>query len=461
MTDYVVDRPMALDTFLRKKDFQAWRIEVLVECGAIKLFSEGAERPLKRGIKTHVDVDDIVRIPRPLPDHCQKAMKKRVDTDFRDYAWIPGTSKFDKLMATTLEHRPNTIRIKEASITTLVQFVKMLENSTLVTHPVRHLVLGSHANNEGQLKLPLTGGTGKFIDWEDLEAVIKSKSLKLDDEWFQPRPHEKNQQAPTAYHLLIRGCRIGTERVYLRKLREALGGRIVISAPKHFDGVAKQNVRPKGFVEYLAYSFSTNSPTPLKTKDAVVKALLATPGLKLIDNSPIPEKKWRDWVPSNPEVKFEQEELTSVMSPVTGKKAMVKRVFRFEERQWLDHDEPLAMDRSKKSDADRLKVLKPLLAKRPEMQSTHPYPMYVRLGYKSFDEFIAGWTWRFLPKDKAADEVKFNAVRHQYTVIQPITEVKTGELLLNFYPEKKKDKVIENLKLDDDRLFATVSTINP
>jgi hypothetical protein len=92
---------------------------------------------------------------------------------------------------------------------------------------------------------------------------------------------------------------------------------------------------------------------------------------------------------------------------------------------------------------------------RPQRSRT-PRRHRVRLGYKSFDEFVKGWTWTFKPKNKAADEVKFNAVRHEYTVILPVTEIKSGDLILNFYPPSPRDKVIELLLTDNTKLFETV-----
>jgi hypothetical protein len=41
-------------------------------------------------------------------------------------------------------------------------------------------------------------------------------------------------------------------------------------------------------------------------------------------------------------------------------------------------------------------------------------------------------------------------------VIVPITEGKTGSLVLNFYPVKKKDQPIELLKADDARFFEVI-----
>ena len=103
---------MALDTFLRRKQMQSWRIPVMIDCGAIKVFSEGRELPLKKGPKTHVDGGDKIRIEDPLSKQCQEALQQKVDTEARDYAWVPGTSPFDKAMGKLIEARPRTIRMQ-------------------------------------------------------------------------------------------------------------------------------------------------------------------------------------------------------------------------------------------------------------------------------------------------------------------------------------------------------------
>ncbi len=454
MADLEVDRGSGLDLFLRMHGVQPWRIPIYIDCGAIQVFRDGADLPLKKGPKTHVAPGDKVRIADPLSPACLKAIQKEVDANSRDYALVPGTSPFDKVMGKLVETRPETIRIKDPSIHTLAQFLKSLGNDLVITNPIRKLIVVSHANDEGQLKITLTSGSPKFIDYEDLDAPLKSKALFLKHEWFLPRPADSRGQ-PIPYQLLIRGCRIGTQRVFLEKLKAVLGSRIQVIAPKHFHVVDTHWKDPKGYLEYLAYSFAAKSPTPLKIKDAVVQALVQADH-RFIDKSPVPPKRWKEWVPVKPEAAYEQKDHSTVQSPIEKKAAQVPRTFRYRARDWLPAAEPLAMDKAITSDADRLNVLKPLLAKRDEFKASYPYPMYVRLGYKTFEDFIAGWTWTFKPKNKPADEVKFNATRYEYTVIQPVTEVKTGLLVLNFYPSTKKGKVIEMLDLNDPALFEVV-----
>jgi hypothetical protein len=461
MADLTVDRGSALDLFLWRNHVQAWRIPILVDCGAIKVKRDGVDLPFKKGPKTHVEVDDKVHIDDPLSSACQKSLNSEVNSNARDYAFVPGDSKYDKAMGKLMDARPETIHISTPGIRTLEQFVKLFQRDPLITNPVRKLLVASHANDEGQLKITLTSGSPKFIKYEELEAALKSKSLVLQHEWFLPRPEDDKGQ-PIPYQLLIRGCRIGTQREFLEKLKEALGKRIQVVAPKHFHSVDPHGTNPVGYKEYMAYNFVVTSPTELKTKDAVVKALVGKHNFindipKADAGQPVPEKKFKEWVPEKPQAKYEQKKLFKFKSPIDKKEVKVPSTFRYKARNWLDQPERLAMDKAKTKDSERLDVLKPLLAARPEFKSSHAYPMYKRLGYKTFEDFIKGWTWTFKPKNKAVDEVKFNATRHEYTCIIPIAEPKTNTIVLNFYPlAKKKGKVIENLNLNDPRFFETV-----
>lgn len=88
--------------------------------------------------------------------------------------------------------------------------------------------------------------------------------------------------------------------------------------------------------------------------------------------------------------------------------------------------------------------------------------MYERYGYKTVQEFMDGWTWRFEPKNKAADEVQYNAKRNEYTGIQPITDAK-HQLILNFYPTSpsSSNKPVTMMSDDDPKFFETVNSINP
>lgn len=459
MADFKVAHGTTLQFFMRTKGFQAWRIPILLDCGAIKVLRDGGEIALAKGIKTHLDPDDVVRLPDPLPKKCREAIQLEATTGSRDYAFVPGTTKYDLAMGKLMEQRPNTTRIKPPGITTLAQFIRALSDNPLqstidplITRAIDRIIVASHANDEGQLKLSLDGGADKFVDYEDLVEAIKKKSLAVDTGLLLPRPRVLGGD-PSPAQFLVRGCRIGRQPVFLKKLKEALGSQIPVIAPRHFHAVDIHTKTPAGVLEYMAYSFQICSPKKLK-RAAVIKAMKQAKH-QTIDDKDVDPKKWEGWVPSNPHKEYEQKKSTSVKSPITNKVAYFPRTFRYQARSWLKTPEPLAMDKSKTKDDDRKKVLRDLLATRDEFKDSHPFPVYERYGYNTLDEFMDGWTWTFKPRGKAVDEVKFNATRHEYTVIQPITEPTTGVLIMNFYPTTKKGKMVELLKVTDKRMFET------
>ena len=453
MKELTVVRGMMLRTFLQSNHVQAWRIAVLIRIGALTVQRDNAPLPLARkGADTHVEPDDRVRIEDPLTRAHQDALQAFVDAEARDYAWVPGTSKYDVVMAKLLARRPRTILVVDPSIRTLPQFIAMFGASPLVKYPIRDVLVASHANDEGELKLPL-GGTAKFIDYEDLEAAAKDPRMQFDDDWFKPRPRDPAGR-PLPYRLLLHGCRVGTQPRFLARFREVLGRRIQIVAPRHFDAGYPQPNRPQGYIEYLDYSFSAHSPTPLGTPKAIVTALMGVPQNTYRGGVPIPLKTWTRWVPARPESTYEQPATDWGKSPIERKPVRLVRRFRYQARAWLPKPERLAVEKTETTDAQRLAVLRRLLATRDNLKPSHPYPLYERLGYGSFDEFIAGWTWVFTPKGRKVDEVHFNAVRHEYTVIVPVLDTR-GVLMLNFSPIGSRDKPVEGLDTADDTLFGT------
>ena len=83
--------------------------------------------------------------------------------------------------------------------------------------------------------------------------------------------------------------------------------------------------------------------------------------------------------------------------------------------------------------------LKKALEKEANFQSTHPYPIYTRMLYASFDDFFDGQNWTPTPASKAWVGTHF-----VYTLVIPVMKppatppappVATNELIFNFYPK--------------------------
>jgi hypothetical protein len=394
-----------------------------------------------------VRAEDIVRVEDPTPPGCVNALAKESGVNSRDYAFVPGTSSFDITMAELLQARPLTVRINKG-IGSLTGFIRSLGSSNLIKNPIRDIIIASHANTEGNLFIEMTAGAGRAVTYEDLEDAVKSKAIAIDDAVIQPRPTDTSGK-PVAAQFLIRGCRIGSALPFLKKLKEALGNKIPVVAPKHFHVVAHLR-KPAGLFEYMAYNFAIHRPEQLRDRAAIIAAFKAA-DLKRIDGKPVEAKEWETWIPTkNLGKQGPNNWPNKVVNPVTNVEEDAPKTFRYTVRKLLSKPGSFAVAVDPGTLSKRKELLKAELMKLDRYTEKHAYPEYVRLGYTNLADFMDGWDWKFQP---SKGTMFYNGTRHEYAMMQPIVEKNT--LVLNFYPTHKHGSVIEMLKPTDGRFFAT------
>lgn len=456
MPDFVVDAAASLETFLRKQPVQPWRVPILLRTGALTVLRNSARvSPVTH--KMALRIGDVVRIADPLPPAAERAFQRQANTDARAIAFVPGTTAYDKKMATLMTLRPRTTLVVDPAIATLRAFLAAMHGGALAKHPISDIVVASHANAEGALALPMDAGVPQppatTVSYEDLEALAKARSLVVDPAALEPRPQDANRQ-PVQARLLVHGCRIGAAPPFLRKLKEALGNTLVVVAPKHYHVVGGHN-RPDGAVEYLAYGFRVASPAPLPDKAAVVKAF-AGGGFTRIDNKPVPPRLWPDWVPDD--VTTTKSMPGRAVSPVTGKREGFFAEFQVNHRSLFDQEQWATTPGRKDPGTDdaRIKaVADHLAAQDPRFRNAHPFPIWQRFGQASMDELVKTWTWT-VRWDSAAAVVRYRAERVDYIVIQPLVDPATNRLFMNFYPRGDRKRAVRLLHQGDARFFEAV-----
>src|SRR5262249_28122262 len=114
-----------------------------------------------------------------------------------------------------------------------------------------------------------------------------------------PRPKTPSDRIP---YLHLKGCRIGSDETlpFLTLLKEALGGELEITAPKHSHKIMKGGVL-NGFLEYMAYEFTIRREVPVKDRIKLIREFNAQTRLKpnrfkLINSQPVPSNKWEEWL---------------------------------------------------------------------------------------------------------------------------------------------------------------------
>lgn len=460
------DRPERLDKFLRRNGYQQYRIEILIKCGALKLLRQRYPvKPIDPSI--HVEEGDCVLLPSPSSENwpiaCQNALQL---LSFKDYAFIPTPGEEDSfhgLMRKLLQNRNDTILPSGDSLDSLAAIVRSLLTYPDVTNPIRHMIVSSHANAEGNLQIRLQDGDSKFIDYDDLNALVqnsketKTNPIRIDIDLLSPRPRG-NDQVP---YLHFKGCRIGQSPPFLRLWKEALGGEVEVTAPKHFHEVAPFR---NGVLEYMGYGFDVFCPFPIKDRAALIRELYTRSQqgqFVQINKDPIPLQVWMDWTP---------EHIRLPAKPLPRKKKLDpwKRAHTFYVRlqnrslepiqiytylryatRYLFNEHEVPADQSLNTEEKRKRYIRNFLERDHRFQ-VREFPFHQRLGYRTLDEFMEGWEWRLDATGKY-----FDPIRHEYTLIHPIAG-SAKRLFHNFYQGNQTITVM--LKEDDPRFFADTYT---
>jgi hypothetical protein len=445
MSAFPVDARRRVDDFLRRNGFQQYKILLLVAAGAVfRNDGEQAVRPIKSEDEM-VEDGDVVLVTETNPVFV-KSINDLKPSDFRDYVFSVDRDQWFKSMADIVSLRGDNIRLDAA--TSFTGFVKALNADRKVTNPVRNLFVVSHASDEGYLFTALDAVDVKSISFEDLEKV--GSGLQIKPEALMPRP--KDQGSGTRPFLHIRGCEIGRAAPYMIKLKAALGGNLTITAPLFYH-VVDSIASPPGRIEYFLYHFTVAAAAPYRKRADLVEAFKNKPAFTDLDGKSIPAANWDDWVPASGLTQPSHIVFSLAVSPVDNRKTKVKGYFKYRLRPFLK-DSLAHFPASLRSEAKRVEWLIDQVRKWPIMSPTHPFPAYVRYGYKSFDDFAAGWKWRVEP---TGDQFKINVFRHEYDVLPPVVETSTRKLLLNFFSArgvKKPLKPIILLPDGDPRFFG-------
>ena len=442
MPDFTVDNNTRLDTFLRRKRVQQWRISILAAKGGVVVVRGGAKVVLKDE-KTRLESGDKVTVVTPPPTACAKALQKEATDNWRDYAIAPGDTDFDKRLQKFVSVRERTILLQSPLLHTFKGWLEGLATSDEITHPIRHLLFVGHGGLSGVLKGAIEQLPIGTVSYEMLDDAVKKKKLVVDLDLFLPRPVEQGKTYPTELRIL--GCLIGASAPFMKKLSEAFGKKLRIYAPKHLViGASVPN--PRGEAAYPAYAFSVFLPAKVADKAALVDLLMKRKPPYILENGKaVPKDYWKIWVPDDPNTGFNafkpREFRNLVVFPVLGSRNNAPRRFGVANFHFYSQQinpntgrvgDGVRLNKNSGKDVDRIKAVKERLLKQPAFQQTHPFPWYIRMGYNDIDEFMQGWDWQF-DYDKKDKILWFNPVRIEYRMLQPIINEAKKSLVINYY----------------------------
>jgi hypothetical protein len=365
------------------------------------------------------------------------------------YAFSPG---IDIGRSSALEHyrnllrcRPQTILIEQTNINDLEKFLKFLECEHSISRPCDSFLIVSHGSDNGTLEMEThwdeNGKEIKGTTFEVLENACNLRTIIIPDELINPR----YAGSPPMVIFYIRACSVGVALPFLEKFKEALGGRVNVSAPKHLLTVSR--LHDRGTLEFLLYNFKIIRKDLFRTKSDAVNAFTAEI-FGDIYGTPIKPENWGNWIPPNPNRReFGTNIVVQFGQQVDGDVACRSKVIFSHNGPKnvtaYTYTIPVLSNNPRPNREKTLAILSSKLAQDPLFKTTHQFPIFKRYGYNSVEEFFQGFNWSF---NYTQDTIVCTGARNVYVVNVPITNPATGFLLFNYYPDDKKPNlVIEDL----------------
>jgi len=366
-----------------------------------------------------------------------------------DYGFAPGQTAQDQRARTLFQRRANTTLVAPKALTTVRGFANHLLTSGTVTRPIDDALIGAHANSEGWIFIPMFPKQKGGTNFETLEKTLSdpSKSVAIDDTVIGYTAGD-----PITHSVHFKGCNIGKAPPFLTKFRDALGGNVMVTAPKHFHGIYEHTAY--GTWEYMAYEFQIRNKTDFPTRAALLAAFDAE-GFTFIDGTAVPTAEWTNWVPKKRIGKGVKTPVSMKLGVSIGKRKTIEteREYRVS-RLGFSWSITYSGGPPPATTAARPTAFEASVGTDAGFQSTHAYPWYERLGYASLADFFAGYTW--------THSVKKNVLftwgsRVEYTVVLPIIDMTTGDLVFNFHPISTTPyAAITNLNETDTDYFEQV-----
>jgi hypothetical protein len=367
-----------------------------------------------------------------------------------DFGFAPGKTAEDGRVRLMFARRQNTTLIQQRRLVTLKSFIAHLKTTNAITKPVGTLLFGSHANDQGFIGVHLFPGQKGSTDFDTLVDSLSgpAKSIAIPDSLIG---FTAGNPITAFFH--FKGCNLGKAKPFLIKLKEALGGHVSVTAPKHFHGLTP--APPEGIFEYMCYEIVLLRNKAFPDKATAISEFQALQ-FPRIDGTKIPDADWKVLIPNAIGATSEVQVSQSLGTTIGKRKTILTpRQFRVN-----PHPYPWTLKFANaasipKSDPDRLQALEDDLRANPKFKDDHPFPSYKRLGYQSFGDFFSGYDWTCKPNRK---NLVCIGKRVKYTVVTAITDIATGDLVFNFYPNSgfSQPAMTTAIQENDSTFFETV-----
>jgi hypothetical protein len=342
------------------------------------------------------------------------------------FAHVPGKTAYERQLFTVLGRRKDTTAVPANGSNSIQDFFRGLKRND---NEAEELLIGCHASFLGAMFIDLDALRTLPADYEKIEEADAERTINI------PAGVRKST---TRVH--IKGCRIGHDDClpYLKELKSALENPVQVTAPKFFHGLYTGTT---GIFEWMGEFWEINAKDAFKKREDLV-AEFQKQNLTRLGGTKVKPDEINTWVrkelnlkptPGNPESKIPFSWPVSI-NPKTDNVTTLDNIGAQCRATLEEHLQVYPSDgKPPKNAADLKKELKGHKLFVP----THPFPIYKRHHYATFDDFFDGCTWEFSKKQNTWIGRHF-----VYTLLVPVVKppkppkTESDELIFNFYPDK-------------------------
>ena len=377
-----------------------------------------------------------------------------------DFGFSPGRGHLADLRG-MFAREANTTLIDKSGYTSVRQFIQHLNTTAAITKPIGDLLIGTHANEEGQLSIPMFPGQRDWTKFETLEKTLgdATKSIAIPDALIGFTVGD-----PITHAVHLKGCNVGNAQPFLTKLKEALGNHVKLTAPKFFHGATPG--RKEGMFEYLGYEFTIRRDDLFPNR-ATALSEFDNAQFQLIDGTTIvPTADWNKFIPANPN-RDTRTQFASNLGVTFGKRTTIRTPFEYRVKPidfgpWtLSYPDAASVPTA---ESDQLLDLEIDLKKDPRFKDTHPFPQWKREGFVNVTSFVSGYKWRCV---RRGTKLVCSGRRFLFIAALAITDPTTiptkkpfwyGNLIFNFYPNSGSgfSPITNTIQVSDPKYFVTL-----
>ena len=336
-----------------------------------------------------------------------------------DYLFVPGSDGAETLGRTVISRRPNTTLItRPGPQNHIAGLLAHLTTAATITRPIGDIILVAHGADTGFYFIPLSRSLSSPATFERADTANTSNAIRMTAPLLTPAGGGMN-----TITVRMRGCNIGQARPFIEKLQQAMtptAGTLNVTAPKHFD---EFHGTRGGHLEYLAHKFTLFVNNRFANRNDLIAAFAANAAFTYLDGTQVPLDVWQSVVPAGIHPGSHQSFNMGVgLNPAIGTQttATIHREYRYDTTQFSwDWVAPNPGNRHDQLDILRNTLPQGTVDGLHVYDPAYPWPFYERFGFTSVDDYVDNLNWVIT---FSARTLHFRALRHEYTVMLPITD---------------------------------------